>query len=98
MARIADDRFRVFISHKHDDHAFADTVAAALCGLTGTIECFVSGADIGAGTDWNDEIREALFRSHLLLLLFTNPSSNWDWCLYEAGLYTESKPTFPKGQ
>ncbi len=56
--------------------------------LTGTIECFVSGADIGAGTDWNDEIRQALFRSHLLLLLFTNPSSNWDWCLYEAGLYT----------
>ena len=88
VARIADDRFRVFISHKHDDHAFADTVAAALCGLTGTIECFVSGADIGAGTDWNDEIRQALFRSHLLLLLFTNPSSNWDWCLYEAGLYT----------
>ena len=88
MARIADDRFRVFISHKHDDHAFADTVAASLCSLTGTIECFVSGADIGAGTDWNDEIRQALFRSHLLLLLFTNPSSNWDWCLYEAGLYT----------
>ncbi len=88
MARIADDRFRVFISHKHDDHAFADTVAASLCSLTGTVECFVSGADIGAGTDWNDEIRQALFRSHLLLLLFTNPSSNWDWCLYEAGLYT----------
>jgi hypothetical protein len=88
VARIPDDRFRVFISHKHDDHAFADTVAAALCSLTGTIECFVSGADIGAGTDWNDEIRQALFRSHLLLLLFTNPSSNWDWCLYEAGLYT----------
>jgi hypothetical protein len=26
--------------------------------------------------------------SHLLLLLFTEPSKNWDWCLYEAGLFT----------
>ena len=22
------------------------------------------------------------------MLLFTNPSQNWDWCLYEAGLFT----------
>jgi hypothetical protein len=88
VARIADDRFRIFISHKHDDHGFADTVAKALGGLTGTIECFVSGSNIDAGTDWNEEIRQALARSHLLLLLFTSPSQNWDWCLYEAGLYT----------
>jgi hypothetical protein len=88
MARIPDDRFRVFVSHKHEDHELAIRVKQALEELCGTIECFVSGSSIGAGTDWNREIRQALARSHLLILLFTNPTRNWDWCLYEAGLYT----------
>jgi hypothetical protein len=26
--------------------------------------------------------------SHMLVLVFTEPSKNWDWCLYEAGLFT----------
>jgi hypothetical protein len=64
------------------------TVAKCLEKVAAPVECFVSGSDIGAGTDWNREIREALKRSHLLVLLFTNPSQNWDWCLYEAGLFT----------
>ena len=88
MVHIPDDRFRVFVSHKHEDHALADTVKEALEGLSSTIECFVSGTDIGAATDWNLEIRQELARSHLLVLVFTNPSQNWDWCLYEAGLFT----------
>ena len=48
----------------------------------------MSGIDIAAGMDWRREIRSALVKSHLLLLLFTAPSKNWDWCLYETGLYT----------
>lgn len=88
MANIPDDKFRVFISHKHEDHALATTVAQSLRSLSTALDCFVSGSDIGAGTDWNREIREALKRSHLLVLLFTNPTHNWDWCLYEAGLFT----------
>ena len=88
MARIPDDKFRVFISHKHEDHEVATTVAKWLESISTSLECFVSGSDIAAGTDWNREIREALKTSHLLVLLFTNPSHNWDWCLYEAGLFT----------
>jgi hypothetical protein len=38
--------------------------------------------------DWRNEIRTALTKSHLLILLFTAPSKHWDWCLYETGLYT----------
>jgi TIR domain len=88
MARIPDDKFRVFISHKHEDHEFAATVANSLQSVSTAVECFVSGSDISAGTDWNREIRDALKRSHLLVLLFTNPTKGWDWCLYEAGLFT----------
>src|SRR6476620_9089848 len=85
-----DDVFTVFISHKHEDHALAVEVKKALEGLARPklIDCFVSGIDVTAGMDWRREIRSVLARSHLLVLLFTAPSKNWDWCLYETGLYT----------
>jgi hypothetical protein len=86
---ITDDVFKVFISHKHEDHALALEVMNAMEGLQPElIDCFVSGVDITAGMDWRREIRSALAKSHLLVLLFTAPSKNWDWCLYETGLYT----------
>jgi hypothetical protein len=88
MPREPGEKFHAFISHKHDDHALAMTVKKVLEGLTGRIECFVSGADLSAGSDWNVQIRSELLNSHLLILLFTEPSRNWDWCLYEAGLFT----------
>src|ERR1700694_683687 len=90
-----DDVFKVFISHKHEDHALAVEVKKALEGLARPklIDCFVSGTDITAGMDWRREIRSVLARSHLLVLLFTAPSKNWDWCLYETGLYTRLEHT-----
>src|SRR5580765_8737085 len=85
---VSDDKFAVFISHKHDDHALAVKVKDAIESLNReVIDCFVSDVDITAGTDWRREIRSALARSHILLLLFTAPSKNWDWCLFETGLY-----------
>ncbi|MCP3958931.1 MAG: toll/interleukin-1 receptor domain-containing protein [bacterium] len=84
------DKFRIFISHKHQDHGLAVKVKNELEGL-GTepaIECFVSGSDIAAGANWRRAIKRNLTRSHLLLILFTKPSYDWDWCLYEAGLFT----------
>lgn len=86
---LSDEKFTVFISHKHDDHVLALRVKNLLEGLNRKlITCFVSGHDIVAGTDWRREVRGSLARSHLLLLLFTVPSKNWDWCLFETGLYT----------
>ena len=84
-----EEKFRIFVSHKHEDHELAMTVRAALQRLgAGKVECFVSGVDISAGADWNRQIKARLAQSHLLVLLFTSPSENWDWCLYEAGLFT----------
>lgn len=80
--------FQIFISHKHDDHEAAARLAAVLGEVDEQIKCFVSGAHLIAGTDWNAAIRTQLQQAHLLLLLFTEPSKNWDWCLYEAGLFT----------
>ena len=91
MARLAEDRFRIFVSHKHEDHALAVAVQQALEGISPKIECFVSGVSIAAGADWNHEIRSSLAQSHLLILLFTRPTATWDWCLFETGLFTRSR-------
>ena len=89
MGRVPDDRFRIFVSHKHSDAALAKVVQDQIEGLSPLFECWVSGEDIASGSDWNRAITVALSRSHLLLLLFTAPSSNWDCCLYEAGLFIQ---------
>ena len=91
MARLADDRFRIFVSHKHEDNALAVAVQQALEGISPKIECFVSGVSIAAGADWNREIRSSLAQSHLLILLFTRPTATWDWCLFETGLFTRAR-------
>jgi hypothetical protein len=88
MTKDSDNKFHVFVSHKHDDHALAEAVKTTLENLSGRTDCFVSDSDLSAGSDWNAEIRSQLAKSHLLILLFTEPSRNWDWCLYEAGLFT----------
>jgi hypothetical protein len=91
---IANDVFTVFISHKHEDHALAVEVKKNMQGLNPKlIDCFVSGVDITAGMDWRRQIRSVLAKSHLLVLLFTAPSKNWDWCLFETGLYTRFDQT-----
>jgi hypothetical protein len=88
MGRIPDDRFRIFISHKHGDAALAEVVGQQIESLSPVFDCWISGQDISSGTDWSRAIVTALARSHLLVLIFTVPERNWDWCLYEAGLFT----------
>jgi TIR domain-containing protein len=88
MPQDSSEKFHVFVSHKHEDRNFALTVKKVLEGLSRRIDCFVSASDVSAGSDWNIEIRSQLARSHLLILVFTEPSRNWDWCLFEAGLFT----------
>ena len=81
-------KYRVFISHKQPDEASAIAIRDALAQFSGDLEFFISGDNIHAGEDWNERLRTELRDSDLLLLLFTEPTRDWDWCLYEAGLFT----------
>jgi hypothetical protein len=81
-------KYRVFISHKQPDEASAIAIRDALAQFSGDLEFFISGDNIHAGEDWHARLREELRDSNLLLLLFTEPTRDWDWCLYEVGLFT----------
>lgn len=83
---------RLFLSHKSEHAREAVEVKRSLEALAPSrLRVFVAGTDISPGLDWRNAIRDELRGANLLLLMFTEPTLNWDWCLYEVGLYTQLK-------
>ena len=80
-----DNYVRVFFSHKSDDRDLAIRVRGILERDCHNLRCYVSGD--GFGEDWRDTVETELTHSDVLFLLFTNPGKDWDWPLYEAGLF-----------
>ena len=76
---------RIFISHKSRDKEAAKAIDEIL-NLAGgkELKTFLSER-IHPGVTWPQEIWDNLKRSDWLILLYTDPSEEWDWCLFEAG-------------
>lgn len=88
MGNNSSDKVNVFISHKHEDEHAARSIKKILERYSASrLNCFIS-EEIPAGRNWYDWIKERLVESNMLLLLFTETDKEWDWCLYEAGLFT----------
>ena len=80
----------IFISHKHEDEETAFHIRDALKSLddrnSPRMKFYLSEEMLG-GEDWYQWVKERLVETNLLLLLFTDSTQGWDWCLYEAGLF-----------
>ena len=86
---IGDDKVHIFVSHKSEDKKIALEIKKQLCRYAADrIEVYCS-EEIEPGDDWLTWIKTKVCKSNLLLLLFTDPSASWDWCLFEAGLFLE---------
>ncbi|MEJ2102171.1 MAG: toll/interleukin-1 receptor domain-containing protein, partial [Desulfobacterales bacterium] len=87
---------KIFISHKGKDREAAEKITDALelYGAT-NLEITVSER-ISAGVPWASEIYDKLKRADWLLLLYTDPSEEWDWCLFEAGFFAATIKDLPK--
>lgn len=82
----------VFISHKSEDAKAAQKLQELLERYAkGKRLVFFRSEEIAKGDDWWEAIRRALAKSHIMLLLFTDPNQNWGWCLWEAGLFSRGK-------
>ncbi len=83
-------KYRVFLSHRFGelDRQRADAVEAALSQLSPNIEVYNPGTDITTSSTWREEICKELAKSDMLLLLYSDPSEDWAWCTYEAGLFS----------
>ena len=85
-----DSKLRIFVSHKLNDSEVAQTVRDKLRFLAGNpdrIEIHTSN-ECEWGEDWFDRIHTLLSEADWLLLLYTDPTIDWDWCLYETGFYS----------
>lgn len=78
----------IFISKKETDWESARRIKKYLEQVGGDrLKIFIS-QDILAGEDWRKSIESQLAKSDGLILLFGEPTNDWDWCLYEVGLFT----------
>jgi hypothetical protein len=78
---------RIFISHKDKDKEAAEVIRKELSFYGArNLEIFVSER-ISAGIPWAQEIWTNLENASWLLLLYTDPTEEWDWCLFEAGFF-----------
>ena len=86
------DKIRIFVSHKQQDFQAAHQLKKILGERSGNqVKIFVSEQDIKGGDKWGEALKSVLQSSRLLILLYTNPTEDWDWCLYETGLFTPLK-------
>jgi hypothetical protein len=88
-----DERFGVifaliFISHKSDDIPLVRSIVEILKSEMDNVRFFLS-EEIEKGDVWRTQIEEKLKEASCLLLIYTDASYDWSWCLYETILYDE---------
>ena len=86
----------VFISHKTDQEN--TLLARGIVSLLSTapmnkgINFFLSET-ITKGDDWRGTIQKRLRDTEYLFFIYTDPKSDWSWCVYETTIFTEHMKT-----
>lgn len=81
----------VFISHKTADTALATALAEFIENASnGKVTAFVSSNPAfrgpAAGGQLTDELKKALWRCQVLVLLYTGLGQDWEYCMWECGV------------
>ena len=84
-------QLKIFISHKHENKAYADAIRTELLdwgfvndAVHQSSASEASGPSIGK--DLNQSIRDFLHACNLLIFIYTRKEFNWEWCSYEIGV------------
>jgi hypothetical protein len=78
----------IFVSHKSTDGDLAKDIVKLLRSQMNNVEFFMS-EEIEKGDEWRAKIETALEQAAVLLLVYTDATYDWSWCLYEALLFDE---------
>ncbi len=81
---------RVFLSYKSKDEEIAREVVDVLRKNSAGKLQVTFQAEFGekyGGEKWRSKIHKEICKANWFILLFTDPSDDWDWCLYETGLF-----------
>jgi len=85
----------LFISHRTADREIADVVRAFITDRTGgdVVVYQTSSSDAQApkiGRNVNRELMKALWKTDVLLLIYTSQDKDWGYCMWECGVATHS--------
>jgi TIR domain len=83
---------KVFVTHKSEDitsvNQFVDILR--LYDAAGRLQ-FVVAEDMPIGENWRQYIHCNVVEANVLFFLMISPAPNWEWCIYEAGLFAGSR-------
>jgi hypothetical protein len=90
---VSTDKPLLFISHKHVDHEVATALADFIKDHTGAqVRIHVSSnpdyQGPAAGRVINQALRETLWQTEALILVYTSADQDWSYCLWECGVAT----------
>lgn len=88
-----DRAIKVFFSYKTGDEATAKKVVNLLRLLSNQLKITFQAEftkDL-AGQPWRTHIRDSIQEANWFILLLPDPKDDWDWCLYEAGLFESQR-------
>ncbi len=78
---------RIFVSRKTSDNLVSKMRRDKLMKWAANLE-FFDAAKIEPGANWRKTIRDELYKANIFFLVLTNPArDDFDWPLYEAGLF-----------
>lgn len=81
----------LFISHLHADKRIADVIRNFIISRSGgRVEVFQSSSARAsgpkAGEDLTQQLMEWLWRASVVILVYTSPSRDWSYCMWECGI------------
>jgi len=80
----------VFFSYKKKDEATATAIVDLLRTYSAEKLCICYQAEFTkemTGRKWREKIKQEIRRANWFIFLLPDPSDDWDWCLYETGLF-----------
>jgi hypothetical protein len=80
-----------FISHKHADSNIADVIRSFITMSTGgRVTVFQSSSAWAdspkVGRNLNKQLRETLWKTSVVILVYTAPDQDWNYCMWECGV------------
>jgi len=82
---------RLFISHKHVDSKIADAIRSFVTMHSGgRVDVFQSSSPWAdapkVGRNLNKQLREALWKTSVVILVYTESDQDWSYCMWECGV------------
>lgn len=90
LSSLCQRKLNVFFSYKTKDEPTAKTIVEELEKYSANILQVTYQARFPekiAGKNWRKLIKDAVCRANWFILLLPDPNVDWDWCLYETGLF-----------